>query len=74
MASDPNRYIVNGVKNWASLNKNVAILQEKCNGKLPSMESIPKLLQEVMKDQGTSGTYRRPKFGEKFGETKRKES
>ena len=35
MASDPKRYIVNGVKNWALLNKHVAVLQKKCNGKLP---------------------------------------
>ena len=35
IASNPAKYISNGVKNWALLNKHIALLQKKCNGKLP---------------------------------------
>ena len=36
-ASNPSKYISNGVKNWAllQLNKHATLLQKKCNGKLP---------------------------------------
>ena len=43
VASDPERYIVNGVKNWVLLNKHVAPLQKKCNGKLPPRQGITHL-------------------------------
>ena len=43
VASNPDRYIVNGVKNWALLNKHVALLQKRCNGKLPPRHSVVNL-------------------------------
>ncbi|KAK3737852.1 hypothetical protein QZH41_015777, partial [Actinostola sp. cb2023] len=33
--SDPDKYVVRGIKNWALLSKHVALLQNKCSGKLP---------------------------------------
>ena len=34
-ASNSAKYISNGVKNWALLDKHVALLQKKCNGNPP---------------------------------------
>ena len=43
IASNPAKYISNGVKNWALLNKHVALLQKKCNGKLPPSQTVTRL-------------------------------
>lgn len=48
IASNPAKYISNGVKNWALLNKYVALLQKKCNGKLPSRQTVTHLLNETV--------------------------
>ena len=48
IASNPAKYISNGVKNWALLNKHVALLQKKCNGKLPSRQTVTHLLNEAV--------------------------
>jgi len=48
LASDPSKYVKNGIKNWALLNKHVALLQKKCNGKLPPRNSVINLLEEAV--------------------------
>ena len=50
VASNPDRYIVNGVKNWALLNKHVALLQKRCNGKLPPRHSVVNLLKVAVEE------------------------
>ena len=44
IASNPDMYIVNGVKNWALLNKHCALLQKKCGNNLPPKHSAITLL------------------------------
>ena len=51
VASNPDRYIVNGVKNWALLNKHVALLQKRCNGKLPPRHSVVNLLKVAVEER-----------------------
>ena len=58
VASDPERYIVNGVKNWVLLNKHVALLQKKCNGKLPPRQGITRLLREAVEEHEMKSTSR----------------
>ena len=50
IASHPSKYISNGVKNWALLNKHVALLQKKCNGKLPPRHTVTRLLDEAVRE------------------------
>ena len=50
VASNPDRYIVNGVKNWALLNKHVALLQKRCYGKLPPRHSVVNLLKVAVEE------------------------
>ena len=50
VASNPDGYIVNGVKNWALLNKHVALLQKRCNGKLPPRHSVVNLLKVAVEE------------------------
>ena len=50
VASNPDRYIVNGVKNWALLNKHVALLLKRCNGKLPPRHSVVNLLKVAVEE------------------------
>ena len=50
VASNPDRHIVNGVKNWALLNKHVALLQKRCNGKLPPRHSVVNLLKVAVEE------------------------
>lgn len=50
IASNPAKYISNGVKNWALLNKHVALLQKKCNGKLPPRHNATRLLDEAVRE------------------------
>ena len=58
VASDPDRYIVNGVKNWALLNRHTALLQKKCNGKLPPRNGITQLLREVVQEHEMKSSQR----------------
>ena len=51
IASNPAKYFSNGVKNWALLNKHVALLQKKCNGKLPPRHTVTRLLDEAVHEQ-----------------------
>ena len=70
MASDPKRYIVNGVKKLGSSQKkkkHIAILHKKCNGKLPPKGSVTHLLQEAVKEQEMKGTFERPYYMKKLG-------
>lgn len=50
VASDPGKYIVNGVKNWSLLNKHVALLEKKCNGRLPPKSIVTQLLQQAVRE------------------------
>ena len=49
IASNPAKYISNGVKNWALLNEHIALLQKKCNGKLPPRQTVTRLLHEAVR-------------------------
>ena len=42
------RYTSNGLRNWALLNKDVAILQRNLKGKLLSRENVKKLLDNIV--------------------------
>lgn len=44
----PDRYTSHGLRNWAFLNKDVAILQRNLKGKLPSRENVKKLLGNIV--------------------------
>ena len=44
----PDRYTSYGLRNWALLNKDVAILQRNLKGKLPSCENVKKLLDNIV--------------------------
>ena len=44
----PDRYTSYGLRNWALLNKDVAILQRNLKGKLPSRENVKKLLDNIV--------------------------
>ena len=57
IASDPPRYISNGVKNWALLNKHVALLQKKCNGKLSPRHTVTRLLDEAVREHEMKTTF-----------------
>ena len=48
--SNPDRYIVNGVKSWAFPNKHIAFLQKKCNGTLPPRHSEVNLLKVAVEE------------------------
>ena len=48
VTSDPSKYVKDGIKNWVLLNKHVALLQKKCNGKLPPRNSVIHLLEEAV--------------------------
>ena len=50
VASNPDRYFVNGVKNWALLNKHVALLQKRCMGKMPPRHSVVNLLKVAVEE------------------------
>ena len=49
IAHDPDRYSC-GLRNWALLNKNVAILQKKLKGKLPARDNILTLLSSAVRE------------------------
>ena len=61
IASNPAKYISNGVKNWALLNKHVALLQKKCNGKLPPRQTVTRLLHEAVREHEMRITVPHPK-------------
>jgi len=42
------KYISNGVRNWVLLNEHVALLQTKCNGKLPPKHNVTRFLDEAV--------------------------
>ena len=44
----PDRYVTNGLRNWSLLNRDVATLQKRLNGKLPSRENVQKLLKDIV--------------------------
>ena len=44
----PDRYTSYGLRNWALLNKDVAILQRNLKGKLPSRDNVKKLLAKIV--------------------------
>jgi predicted transcriptional regulator len=44
----PDRYVTNGLQNWSLINRDVATLQKRLNGKLPSRENVQKLLKDVV--------------------------
>ena len=46
----PNRYVSNGLRNWISLNKDVAVLQKHLKGMLPSRDNVLKILYEFVID------------------------
>ena len=71
VASDPDRYIVNGVKNWALLNKHTALLQKKCNGKLPPRNGITQLLREAVQEHEMKSSQR-PHGRERFVNPKKR--
>lgn len=48
ISTDRDKYIINGVKNWALLSKHVTILERKCNGKLPPRNLVGHLLKEAV--------------------------
>ena len=50
VTSDPSKYVKNGIKNWALLNKHVTWLQKKCNGKLPPRNSVIHVLEEAVRE------------------------
>ena len=56
VASNPDRYIVNGVKNWALLNKHLALLHKRCNGKLPPRHSVVNLLKVAVEEHELKNT------------------
>ena len=43
--TNPNLYIQNGIKNWSLIHKQVAVLENLCEGKLPRRHDIPQLLK-----------------------------
>ena len=45
--SNPDVYVQNGCKNWSLIHKHSAILEQKCKGKLPKRNDIPKLLKAL---------------------------
>ena len=61
IASNPAKYISNGVKNWALLNKHVALLQKKCNGKLPPRQTVTRLLDEAVREHEMRITVPHPR-------------
>jgi hypothetical protein len=44
----PQRYVVNGLRNWLQLNKDVALLQNKLKGTLPTRDNVMSLLRSVV--------------------------
>ena len=48
--SNPDVYVQNGCKNWSLIHKHSAILEQKCKGKLPKRNDIPKLLKSATGD------------------------
>ena len=44
----PDRYTSHGLRNWAFLNKYVAILQRNLKGKLPSRDNVKKRLGNIV--------------------------
>lgn len=48
MQEQPQRYIVNGLRNWFQLNKDVALLQRKLAGRLPTRGTVMSLLQSAV--------------------------
>ena len=50
VTSDPSKYVKNGIKNWALLNKHVTWLQKKCNGKLHPRNSVIHVLEEAVRE------------------------
>ena len=61
IASNPAKYISNGVKNWALLNKHVALLQKKCNGKPPPRQTVTRLLDEAVREHEMRITVPHPR-------------
>lgn len=50
ISTDPDLYVVNGVKNWALLNQHVALLQKKCKGNLPPRNCVGQLLKDAVRE------------------------
>ena len=48
IAERPDRYVSFGLRNWALLNRDVATLQKRLKGKLPSRENVQTLLDEIV--------------------------
>lgn len=48
LQEQPQRYIVNGLRNWLQLNKDVALLQRKLGGRLPTRGTVMGLLQSAV--------------------------
>jgi len=44
----PHRYVMNGLRNWLQLNKDVALLQSKLKGTLPTRNNVMSLLRTVV--------------------------
>lgn len=44
----PHRYVTNGLRNWLQLNKDVALLQSKLKGTLPTRNNVMSLLRTVV--------------------------
>ena len=46
----PHRYVMNGLRNWLQLNGDVALLQSKLKGTLPTRNNVMSLLRTVVID------------------------
>ena len=46
----PHRYVMNGLRNWLQLNRDVALLQSKLKGTLPTRNNVMSLLRTVVID------------------------
>jgi hypothetical protein len=51
----PHRYVVNGLRNWLQLNKDVALLQSKLKGTLPTRGNVMSLLPSVVINSSLEG-------------------